>query len=124
MLERAGATDTRPDGLADGFGLVDGGYRLSDVQAQAILDLRLHRLTGLEQQKIISEYKEVLEKIKELSRILEDPDELLRVIREELAEVRETYGDGRRTEIIKDHADLSDVDLIPPEEPVDCEVAA
>ena len=118
MLERAGATDTRPDGLADGFGLVQGGYRLSEVQAQAILDLRLHRLTGLEQEKIISEYKDLLDRIKALSRILEDPDELLRVIREELAEVRDNYGDRRRTEIVKDHADLSDVDLIPPEEVV------
>jgi len=118
MLERAGTTDTRPDGLAEGFGLVDGAYRLSEVQAQAILDLRLHRLTGLEQEKIINEYKEILDKIKQLSRILEDPDELLRVIREELAEVRDNYGDARRTEIVQDHADLSDVDLIPPEEVV------
>jgi DNA gyrase subunit A len=118
MLERAGTTDTRPDGLADGFGLVAGGYRLSEVQAQAILDLRLHRLTGLEQEKILNEYREILDKIKQLSGILEDPDELLRVIREELAEVRENYGDARRTEIVQDHADLSDVDLIPPEEVV------
>jgi DNA gyrase subunit A len=118
MLERAGTTDTRPDGLADGFGLVAGGYRLSEVQAQAILDLRLHRLTGLEQEKILTEYSEILDKIKQLSGILEDPDELLRVIREELAEVRENYGDARRTEIVQDHADLSDVDLIPPEEVV------
>lgn len=118
MLERAGTTDTRPDALADGFGLVAGGYRLSEVQAQAILDLRLHRLTGLEQEKILTEYKEILDKIKQLSHILEDPDELLRVIREELAEVRENYGDARRTEIIQDHADLSDVDLIPAEEVV------
>ncbi len=118
MLERAGDTDTRPDGLEDGFGLQDGEYRLSAVQAQAILDLRLHRLTGLEQDKIIKEYKEILDKIKVLSDILADPDRLLTVIREELAEIRETYGDERRTEIIQDHSDLSVEDLIPQEEVV------
>ncbi len=118
MLERAGAIDTRPDELAEGSGLVDGRYRLSDVQAQAILDLRLHRLTGLEQEKILNEYKEILEKIKELSKILADPDELLRVIKGELVEVRESFGDPRRTEIVADHSDLSTEDLIPPEEVV------
>jgi len=118
MLERAGDTDTRPDELEDGFGLVDGEYHLSAVQAQAILDLRLHRLTGLEQDKIIKEYKEILDKIKELSDILADPDQLLTVIREELAEIRESYGDERRTEIVQDHTDLSIEDLIPQEEVV------
>jgi DNA gyrase subunit A len=118
MLEGAGATDTRPDGLEEGYGLVNGLYRLSEVQAQAILDLRLHRLTGLEQDKIFKEYQEILDKIKELSNILADPDELLRVIRAELHEVRDNYGDARRTEIIKDHSDLSAEDLILPEEVV------
>jgi DNA gyrase subunit A len=118
MLEAAGDTDTRPDGLEDGFGLLDGNYRLSPVQAQAILDLRLHRLTGLEQDKIINEYKEILGKIKGLSEILADPDRLLQVIREELAEIREAYGDERRTEIVQDHSDLSIIDLIPSEEVV------
>ena len=118
MLERAGETDTRPDGLDEGFGLVDGLYRLSAVQAQAILDLRLHRLTGLEQDKIINEYKEILVKIKEFSNILGDPDQLLQVIRDELAEVREAFGDDRRTEIVQDHSDLSVEDLIPSEEVV------
>jgi DNA gyrase subunit A len=118
MLQRAGDTDTRPDGLEDGFGLVDGLYRLSAVQAQAILDLRLHRLTGLEQEKIIKEYKELLLKIQEFSKILADPDQLLQVIREELAEVREAFGDQRRTEIVQDHSDLSVEDLIPSEEVV------
>ncbi len=118
MIERAGATDTRPDALSEGFGLVEGGYRLSEVQAQAILDLRLHRLTGLEQEKIFNEFKELLNKIKELTNILSDPDELLRVIRQELIEIRDNYGDARRTEIVKDHSDLSDEDLIPPEEVV------
>ncbi len=118
MLERAGKTDTRPDDLGDGFGLVDGEYRLSPVQAQAILDLRLHRLTGLEQEKIINEYKDILVKIKEYSNILADPDKLLQVIRDELAEVRDAFGDERRTEIVQDHSDLSEVDLIPSEEVV------
>ncbi|MEX2494975.1 MAG: DNA gyrase subunit A [Woeseia sp.] len=118
MLEKAGSTDTRPDALEEGFGLVDGAYRLSEVQAQAILDLRLHRLTGLEQEKIVREYQEILDRIKYLGQILADPDELLRVIREELAEVRDNYGDVRRTEIVQDHSDLSLEDLILPEEVV------
>ncbi len=118
MLEKAGAVDTRPDDLAEGSGLIDGRYRLSEVQAQAILDLRLHRLTGLEQEKIINEYGEILEKIKALSKILADPDELLRVIKGELIEVRETFGDARRTEIVADHSDLSMEDLIPSAEVV------
>ena len=118
MLERAGDTDTRPDGLELNCGLIDGLYRLSTVQAQAILDLRLHRLTGLEQDKIVKEYKEILGKIKELSDILADPDLLLEVIRAELAEVRDAFGDERRTEIVQDHSDLSVEDLIPQEEVV------
>jgi len=118
MLERAGETDTRPDELGDGFGLVEGLYRLSAVQAQAILDLRLHRLTGLEQDKIIKEYRELLDKIKVFSEVLADPDKLLQVIREELAEVRDAFGDERRTEIVQDHSDLSVEDLIPSEEVV------
>ncbi len=118
MLDRAGDTDTRPDALADGFGLVDGMYRLSPVQAQAILDLRLHRLTGLEQDKILHEYKEILDKIKELSDILAEPDKLQQVIRDELLDVRESYGDERRTEIVQDHSDLSVEDLIPQEDVV------
>jgi DNA gyrase subunit A len=118
MLERAGDTDTRPDGLVAGTGLEDGMYRLSAVQAQAILDLRLHRLTGLEQDKIIKEYKEILDKIKEYSDILADPDLLLEVIRSELEDVRDAFGDERRTEIVQDHSDLSVEDLIPQEEVV------
>ncbi len=118
MLERAGDTDTRPDGLEDGYGLVEGVYRLSAVQAQAILDLRLHRLTGLEQNKIINEYKEILGKIKEFSSILANPDKLLQVIRDELHEVRDAFGDERRTEIVQDHSDLSVEDLIPSEDVV------
>ncbi|MBU2675457.1 MAG: DNA gyrase subunit A [Gammaproteobacteria bacterium] len=118
MLERAGDTDTRPDGLGVDSGLIDGEYHLSAVQAQAILDLRLHRLTGLEQDKIVKEYKDILDKIKELSEILADPDRLVEVIREELVDMRDTYGDERRTEIVQDHSDLSVEDLIPEEEVV------
>ncbi len=118
MLEKAGAMDTRPDALEEGFGLVDGEYRLSAVQAQAILDLRLHRLTGLEQKKILNEYKDILEKIKVFSDILSDPDQLLEVIKTELHEIRDAYGDARRTEINQDHSDLQAEDLIPEEEVV------
>ncbi len=118
MLERAGETDTRPDDLEDGCGLIDGEYRLSAVQAKAILDLQLQRLTGLEQEKIIKEYKDVLNKIKELSDILADPDLLLQVIRDELTDLRDAYGDERRTEIVQDHSDLSVEDLIPQEDVV------
>tara|TARA_R110002096_G_scaffold124002_5_gene268143 strand:- start:15267 stop:17810 length:2544 start_codon:yes stop_codon:yes gene_type:complete len=118
MLQRAGDMDTRPDGLLNGTGLVDGKYLLSEVQAKAILDLQLHRLTGLEQDKIVKEYKEILTKIKEYSDILASPDLLLDVIRKELVEVRDAYGDERRTEIVQDHSDLSVEDLIPEEEVV------
>ena len=118
MLKRAGNTDTRPDGLEDGCGLIDGRYRLSAVQAQAILDLRLHRLTGLEQEKIINEYREILDKIKDLSNILADPDRLIAVIRGELEELRGAYGDARRTEIVQHHDDLTVEDLIPEEDVV------
>jgi DNA gyrase subunit A len=118
MLERAGKTDTRPDELAAAYGLHDGKYHLSPVQAQAILDLRLHRLTGLEQDKILNEYKEVLEKIKQFSDILGDPDQLLQVIRDELGDIRDRYGDERRTEIVQDHSDLQVEDLIPEEDVV------
>ncbi len=118
MLARAGETDTRPDGLEDGYGLVDGQYRLSPVQAQSILDLRLHKLTGLEQEKIVNEYKEILEKIQVFSNILADPDMLIHVIREELVELRDAFGDERRTEIVQDHSDLSVEDLIPEEDVV------
>jgi DNA gyrase subunit A len=118
MLERAGETDTRPDELGAEFGLLEGRYHLSPVQAQAILDLRLHRLTGLEQDKILNEYKEILDRIKEFSDILADPDKLLQVIRDELEDIRSRYGDERRTEIVQDHSDLQVEDLIPEEDVV------
>ncbi|MFW2403770.1 MAG: DNA gyrase C-terminal beta-propeller domain-containing protein, partial [Gammaproteobacteria bacterium] len=118
MLARAGDVSTRPEALEGEFGIADDGYYLSAVQAQAILDLRLNRLTGLEQEKIINEYKEILVRIKEFTDILDDPDKLMEVIREELAEIRERYGDERRTEIIELEDELTIEDLIPEEDVV------
>jgi DNA gyrase subunit A len=118
MLERAGAEVSRPEGLGDEYGLLADGYHLSEAQAQAILDLRLHRLTGLEQGKIVGEYKELLEKIDDLLDILQNPDRLMRVIREELIDIRDRYGDERRTEILVNHEDLSLEDLISEEDVV------
>ena len=112
LLERSGAGSSRPEGLGDDIGLLDDGYHLSETQAQAILDLRLHRLTGLEQDKIREEYLEILEKIAEYLKILGDVDHLMQVIREELIEIREQYGDERRTEILESQLDLTDEDLI------------
>ncbi len=116
MLERAGAEASRPEDIGDEFGLVDGPdggrYQLTEVQAQAILDLRLQRLTGLEQDKIIEEYREILLKIEGFLDILTDPERLRAVIREELVEIIEQYGDQRRTEIQVDHSEMSAEDLI------------
>jgi DNA gyrase subunit A len=118
LLERAGALSTRPSDLAPELGMSAVGYRLSEVQAQAILDMRLHRLTGLEQDKIIEEYKELLVAIADLSDILTRPERLTEVVRAELLEVRATYGDARRTEITRDHLDLTTEDLIEPQDVV------
>jgi len=118
MITRAGAGSSRPDDLDPQYGLKDDGYYLSEVQAQAILDLRLHRLTGLEQDKILGEYKEILDLIKELLDILSNPERLLQVIREELEEIKQKYGDKRRTEILEDQLDLSMEDLITEEDVV------
>jgi DNA gyrase subunit A len=118
MLQRAGAQASRPDGLGKEFGLTEDGYRLSEEQAQAILDLRLHRLTGLEQDKIFEEYKELLDKIQGLIEILQDPDRLMQVIKDELIEMREQYGDKRRTEIQMSQSDLNIEDLISEEDVV------
>jgi DNA gyrase subunit A len=112
MLARAGNVPTRPDGIADELGLQGGAYRLSDAQAQAILDLRLHRLTGLEQEKIVTEFHELLDLIRDLGEILARPDRLLAVIRAELAALKETYGDARRTQIVADQSDVTIEDLI------------
>jgi DNA gyrase subunit A len=118
MLALAGADTSRPEGLGEQFGLIDGGYRLSAGQAQAILDLRLHRLTGLEQEKILNEYDEILGRIKDLLDILKNPERMRTVIRDELVELKGQYADVRRTEIIVDQQGLDPEDLIVPEEVV------
>jgi DNA gyrase subunit A len=118
MLERAGVESTRPVAMASDRGLHDGVYRLSEIQAQAILDLRLHRLTGLEQEKLVKEFSELIDKVKELSGTLADPGKLLGVIRTELQDVREQFGDERRTEILETQVDLTLEDLIPEEDRV------
>ena len=115
MLERAGASATRPEDLAEEAGLANGQYLLSTAQAQAILDLRLHRLTGLEQDKISSEYSELIVNIQTFLEILANPDKLQEVIRTELTEVRAAYADKRRTEIVENYEDLTSEDLIPEE---------
>ncbi len=116
MLERAGAGASRPDSLAPECGLHDGMYHLSEVQARAILDMQLHRLTGLEQEKIVSEYGEILVKIADLLDILTDPDRLRQVIREELEALREQYISPRRTLIQNSYEDLGVEDLIDEED--------
>jgi DNA gyrase subunit A len=118
MLERAGDVSTRVEDAGNDYGLSEQGYRLSETQAQAILDMRLHRLTSLEQDKIIEEFRALLEHIRDLSEVLAKPERLIAVIRQELTEVRDKYADKRRTEIISDHTDLTIEDLIEPEDVV------
>ncbi|MDX1655582.1 MAG: DNA gyrase C-terminal beta-propeller domain-containing protein, partial [Candidatus Competibacteraceae bacterium] len=118
MVSRAGAEISRPEDLEAGFGMADDGYRLSPTQAQAILDLRLHRLTGLEHDKILAEYRDILERIGDLLEILTSPERLMAVIRGELLAVKDQYGDRRRTEILHDHLDLTLEDLIQEEDMV------
>ena len=119
MLERAGAVDSRPAGLPSEFGLQsDGSYKLSDAQAQAILDMRLNRLTGLEQDKIIDEYRQLLVVIADLCDILARAERLTEVVRTELLEIRDQFGDARRTEIVHTQLDLTDKDLIEPQDVV------
>ena len=119
LLERAeDAARSRPESLLPEFGLGPEGYRLSAEQAQAILDLRLHRLTGLEQDKIIAEYREILKKIDELLAILGSDIRLMEVIHDELIVIRDQFGDTRRTRIISDYLDLSRADLITEEDMV------
>ena len=118
MLERAGADASRPEGLSREYGLVDGGYRLSEAQAQAILDLRLHRLTGLEQDKILDEFREILAAIADYLEILASDERLMGVIRDELLEIKAQYGDARRTEISNQAVNISREDLIPPQDMV------
>jgi len=116
LLERAGSDACRPDDLPEEFGFRDGLYYLSEEQAQAILDLRLNRLTGLEQDKLIDDYQGVLDDIADLQDILDSSDRLLSVLKGELGEIREAYGDDRRTEIRSSHEDLSVEDLITEED--------
>ena len=118
MLERTGAGASRPEGLPAHVGLHDGKYHLSETQAQAILDMRLHRLTGLEQDKILAEYEELLKLIEDLLAILGSQERLMAVIRDELVELRDQYGDERRTEIVASHEDLTIEDLITEEDVV------
>ncbi|MDA8483553.1 DNA gyrase subunit A [Pseudomonas resinovorans] len=118
MVERAGADSCRPEDLDPQYGLRDGKYYLSPEQAQAILELRLHRLTGLEHEKLLAEYQEILTLIGELIRILTSPERLMEVIREELEKVKAEFGDARRTEIVASQVDLTIADLITEEERV------
>ncbi|MGE3319131.1 MAG: DNA gyrase subunit A [Candidatus Berkiella sp.] len=112
MLAQAGADASKPEDAPKELGLSDEGYRLSDTQAQAILDLKLQRLTGLEQDKIFKEYEDILKDIAALIEILVNPHRLMEVIRQELTESRDQFGDERRTEIIATMQDLSNEDLI------------
>ena len=118
MLERAGADACRPEDLPLEFGFHDGKYHLSPEQAQAILDLRLHRLTGLEHEKLLNEYQEKLIEIADYLDILSDPERLKMVIRQELEEIAQEYGDERRTEITASQHDLTVEDLITEEDRV------
>ena len=112
LLERVGSDACRPEGLSEDFGFVDGLYRLTEEQAQAILEIRLHRLTAMEQGKLMEDYQGVLDEIADLLDILGSHERLTSVVREELEEVRSTYGDERRTDIVSSQLDLSDADLI------------
>lgn len=118
MLKSAGSDACRPDDLSEEYGLSDAGYKLSPNQAQAILELRLHRLTALEQDKIIAEFEELLAVIKDLLGILASPERLMEVIRTELEDVKKQFGDERRTEIMASQEDLTIEDLITEEDVV------
>ncbi|MBA3988959.1 MAG: DNA gyrase subunit A, partial [Idiomarina sp.] len=118
MLERAGVDAARPDWVEDGFGVVSGTYHLTEVQAQAILELRLHKLTGLEHEKILGEYKDLLEKIAEFLHILNSSERLMEAIEQELEQVKAEFGDTRRTEITAAAHDINLEDLIEQEDVV------
>ena len=118
MLARAALDATRPEGLGIEFGLSKKGYLLSDAQAQAILELRLQRLTGLERDKIVTEYRELLEKITDLMDILDRPERITQIIGEELNAVKAQFGDKRRSEIVMHTQDLGIEDLITPQDMV------
>ena len=118
MLEKTDINISKPEDLPEGFGMLDDGYKLTDIQAQAILDLKLHRLTGLEKDKISGEYEEVLAKIREHVEVLLDSDKLIAIIKEELQEIKENYGDERATMIQSAQHDLTREDLITEEDMV------
>ena len=118
MLNGAAMEFSRPEGLSKEFGLNASGYKLSDVQAQEILQLRLQRLTGLEQEKIVNEYKEIMNVITDLLDILATPARVTAIIADELKAIKEQYGDKRRSEIVENALDLSTEDLITPEDVV------
>ena len=113
MLEKAGPDAAKPEDLDEAFGLKDNGdYFLSPEQAQAILDMRLNRLTGLEQEKLLEEYREIIDNISELLEILRSPERLMEIIREELVGIRDEFGDQRLTNIVETQEDLTMEDLI------------
>jgi len=118
MLARAGESACRPDDLPESYGYIDGKYHLSPAQVQAILDMRLQKLTGLEHEKLLKEYQEKLEEIAEYLSILGDAVKLMTVIREELDAIVNEYGDERRSEIIESTRDLTAEDLITEEDRV------
>jgi len=118
MLKGAAMEFSRPEGLSKEFGLAASGYKLSDVQAQEILQLRLQRLTGLEQEKIVNEYKEIMNVITDLLDILATPARVTAIIADELKAIKEQYGDKRRSEIVENALDLSTEDLITAEDVV------
>ncbi len=118
MLNGAAMEFSRPEGLSKEFGLTDSGYKLSDVQAQEILQLRLQRLTGLEQEKIVNEYKEIMNVITDFLDILATPARVTAIIVDELKVIKDQYGDKRRSEIVENALDLSTEDLITPEDVV------
>ena len=115
MLKKAGNISTTPKQIneSEKFGIEKKGYRLSNEQAKAILELKLNRLTGLEQDNIYNEYTGLLDDIKRFTKILSDPDALTLVIKDELEETKNQFGDERRTEIVEFYSDLTDEDLIP-----------
>ena len=116
LLEKVGSDACRPEGLSEDFGFTENRYRLTEEQAQAILEIRLHRLTAMEQDKLMEDYQGVLDEIADLLDILGSHERLLSVIRDELNDIKENYGDERRTEIVASHQDLSVEDLITEED--------
>ena len=118
MLKKEDASKYRPEGLLAVYGLKESGYKLSDIQAQEILQMRLQRLTGLEQDKIVNEYKDIMDVISDLIDILNKPDRVTNIIKTELKEIKDTYGDERRSEIFENAEDLSIEDLIAPQDMV------